>query len=69
MLPRPNFATSGPIVLSSAEPVSAVTVIEASSGWVPLRIGELWEYREVLYFLVWRDLKARYRQTPRSTWT
>ena len=63
MLPRPSVATSGPLVLSSAEPVSAVTVIEASRGWVPLRLGELWEYREVLYFLVWRDLKARYRQT------
>jgi lipopolysaccharide transport system permease protein len=40
-----------------------VTVIEASGGWVPLRLAELWEYREVLYFLVWRDLKVRYRQT------
>lgn len=42
---------------------SAVTVIQASRGWVPLRLSDLWEYREVLYYLVWRDLKVRYRQT------
>jgi lipopolysaccharide transport system permease protein len=30
---------------------------------VPLSLGELWEHREVLYHLVWRDLKVRYRQT------
>jgi lipopolysaccharide transport system permease protein len=37
--------------------------IESSPGWVPLRLGELWEYRELLYFLVWRDIKVRYKQT------
>lgn len=42
---------------------SAITVIQASRGWVPLRLADLWEYREVLYYLVWRDLKVRYRQT------
>ncbi|MDZ4338951.1 MAG: ABC transporter permease [candidate division NC10 bacterium] len=38
-------------------------VIRPSSGWVPLRLNELWEYRELLYFLVWRDVKVRYKQT------
>jgi lipopolysaccharide transport system permease protein len=42
---------------------SSVTIIEPSRGWMPLKLRELWEYREVLYFLVWRDLKVRYRQT------
>src|SRR5256714_2583785 len=37
--------------------------IEPSPGWVSLRLGELWEYRELLYFLVWRDVKVRYKQT------
>jgi lipopolysaccharide transport system permease protein len=37
--------------------------IEASSGWVSLRLKELWEYRELLYFLTWRDIKVRYKQT------
>ena len=40
-----------------------VTIIEPSSGWAPVRLRELWEFREVLYFLVWRDIKVRYRQT------
>ncbi len=39
------------------------TVIEPSRGWVPLKLSELWLFREVLYFLVWRDIKVRYRQT------
>lgn len=37
--------------------------IEASHGWVPIKLGELWEYRELLYFLIWRDVKVRYKQT------
>ena len=37
--------------------------IRPSRGWVPLRLGELWEYRELLYFLTWRDVKVRYKQT------
>ncbi len=37
--------------------------IEPSSGFVPLRVGELWAYRELLYFLIWRDVKVRYKQT------
>jgi lipopolysaccharide transport system permease protein len=37
--------------------------IEPSRGWVSLKLGELWEYRELLYFLTWRDIKVRYKQT------
>src|SRR2546425_1977609 len=37
--------------------------IEPSRGWVSLRLQDLWEYRELLYFLVWRDVKVRYKQT------
>lgn len=37
--------------------------IEASHGLVPLKVKELWEYRELLYFLIWRDIKVRYKQT------
>lgn len=40
-----------------------VTVIEPSRGWVSLELDELWRYRELLYFLVWRDVKVRYKQT------
>ena len=37
--------------------------IAPSKGWVPLKLKDLWEYRELLYFLVWRDIKVRYKQT------
>jgi lipopolysaccharide transport system permease protein len=40
-----------------------VTIIEPSRGWVGLRLRELWEYRELLYFLTWREVKVRYKQT------
>src|SRR5437762_2730141 len=45
-------------------PASAQTVrIEPSQGWISVKLGELWEYRELLFFLVWRDVKVRYKQT------
>ena len=37
--------------------------IEPSKGWVFLKLHDLWEYRELLYFLAWRDIKVRYKQT------
>ncbi len=40
-----------------------VTRITSSRGRIELDLGELWAYRELLYFLVWRDLKVRYKQT------
>jgi lipopolysaccharide transport system permease protein len=38
-------------------------IIRPSKGWRAVNIKELWEYRELLYFLVWRDIKVRYKQT------
>lgn len=40
-----------------------ITVVEPSRGWINLRLRDLWEYRELLYFLTWRDIKVRYKQT------
>ena len=37
--------------------------LQPSKGWVSLKLHELWEYRELLYFLTWRDIKIRYKQT------
>jgi lipopolysaccharide transport system permease protein len=37
--------------------------IQPSKGWVALQLQELWAYRELLYFLIWRDVKVRYKQT------
>jgi lipopolysaccharide transport system permease protein len=38
-------------------------VIRPSKGWTALKLGDVWAYRELLYFLVWRDIKVRYKQT------
>jgi lipopolysaccharide transport system permease protein len=44
-------------------------VIEPTRGWTSLRLREFWEFRELLYFLVWRDIKVRYKQTALGvTW-
>ena len=40
-----------------------VLFIKPSRGWVLPQIRDIWAYRELLYFLVWRDLKVRYKQT------
>lgn len=40
-----------------------VTWIHPSRGWSVPDLGELWAYRELLYFLIWRDVKVRYKQT------
>ncbi|MBI3760928.1 MAG: ABC transporter permease, partial [Chloroflexi bacterium] len=39
------------------------TIIRPSRGLAPLNLRELWEYRELIYFLIWRDVKVRYKQT------
>ncbi len=40
-----------------------VTIVRPSRGWIPLELGDLWAYRELLGFLAWRDVKVRYKQT------
>ena len=40
-----------------------VTIIQPSRGWVSLKLRELWEYRDLLFFLAWRDISVRYKQT------
>jgi lipopolysaccharide transport system permease protein len=37
--------------------------IAPTRAWAPLHLAELWAYRELLYFLVWREIKVRYKQT------
>ena len=43
------------------------TQISPTKGWTSLRLKQLWEYRELLYFFTWRDLKVRYKQTIMGT--
>src|SRR5918996_5003318 len=56
-----------PLAVAIPEPQRAEEVpvlrLEPSKGWVSLKLHELWEYRELLYFLTWRDIKVRYKQT------
>ena len=51
--------------MADIQPLSTTlpeTVYEPSRGWISLKLGEVWQYRELLYFLTWRDVKIRYKQ-------
>jgi len=44
-------------------------LITPSEGWIALKLHEVWEYRELVGFLIWRDIKVRYKQTVLgATW-
>jgi lipopolysaccharide transport system permease protein len=62
------------MTLTDATPLPAVSAssvwselphirIEPSTGWISLGLKDLWHYRELLFFLTWRDIKVRYKQT------
>ena len=55
-----NIPASSPISLPPSE---AHLSIEPPRGWAALELRELWLYRELLFFLAWRDIKLRYKQT------
>jgi lipopolysaccharide transport system permease protein len=57
--PRDDARVAGTIVPS--EP--PLTRILPPKGWQPVNVRELWQFRELLYFLTWRDVKVRYKQT------
>ena len=48
---------------TEAAPALVVTRIRPAQGWQGINFGELWQYRELIYFLTWRDVKVRYKQT------
>lgn len=49
--------------MDSTTSIRRTTTVRPSSGWVAVRPAELWDYRELFYFLTWRDIKVRYKQT------
>ena len=53
ILPRPVYDL----------PEKPILTIEPHKSWVPLNLRDLWACRELLYFLMWRDIKVRYKQT------
>jgi lipopolysaccharide transport system permease protein len=49
---------------SATNPLEINTVIiRPTKGWISLNLRDLWQYRELIYFMTWRDLKVRYKQT------
>jgi lipopolysaccharide transport system permease protein len=48
--------------VTGVAPDDAFTVYEHRRGWAALHLGELWKYRELLFFLIWRDVLVRYKQ-------
>jgi lipopolysaccharide transport system permease protein len=47
----------------STKSTEEVIILRPSRGWGSLNLGDLWKYRELIYFLTWRDIKVRYKQT------
>jgi lipopolysaccharide transport system permease protein len=61
--PAGSLASAETGALPIAAGAAPVTRIAPPRGWLELRLREVWEYRELLYFFVWRDVKVRYKQT------
>src|SRR5882724_5696071 len=65
---RPVLTEQSGVQANSCDPTynlpeKPVVTIEARKSWVPLNLRDLWACRELLYFLMWRDIKVRYKQT------
>lgn len=69
-----SLDASGPALITSVEaipplhpapklPDEPMVVIEPGKSWVAISFKDLWAYKELFYFLVWRDIKVRYKQT------
>lgn len=65
--PAPGTDESGKAGLSRhaahALPDRPLVTIEPTRSWAALNLRDLWAYRELFYFLTWRDVKVRYKQT------
>jgi lipopolysaccharide transport system permease protein len=46
-----------------SKPEPGTVILRPSRGWTALNLRDLWLYRELVYFMTWRDLKVRYKQT------
>jgi lipopolysaccharide transport system permease protein len=59
----PQPAGRTPVLLANGRETPVRIRIEPSRGWTSLGLHEIWQYRELLYFFIWRDVSVRYRQT------
>ncbi len=67
--PPANTEVVLPYKAKSALPDKPLITIERSKSWNAINLREIWAYRELLYFLTWRDVKVRYKQTALGvTW-
>src|SRR5260370_7173233 len=58
------MSSASPAIPNSQSEIELPTLfIRPQTGWTAAGLKELWEYRELLYFLTWRDIKGRYKQT------
>ena len=55
-------AQSEPSQVDTYLPDAPLVTIKPSGSWVSLGLHDIWVYRELLYFLIWRDVKVRYKQ-------
>jgi len=64
-IPATETVVPVPVTVGTADstPAPIVTVIRPAQGWQLINFGELWQFRELIYFLTWRDVKVRYKQT------
>ena len=58
-----ELASDGKLPEKAGETQPPTVVIEPTHGLASLRLKAIWEYRELLYFLIWRDIKVRYKQS------
>lgn len=49
--------------IQALSPSQRTTILRPVRGWSALNLKELWVYRELIYFMTWKDLKVRYKQT------
>jgi lipopolysaccharide transport system permease protein len=60
---RKNLPQTAPGVAAIRRTDEPVLFIRPSRGWSSINLPELWRFRELIYFLIWRDVKVRYKQT------
>jgi lipopolysaccharide transport system permease protein len=61
---KPTLAESlRPGTLPAEPPAKPVVTIEGGKRWASLELADLWAHRDLFYFLIWRDVKVRYKQT------
>ncbi len=59
----PRGMGPGPCTAQRNKAMAGTTIIRARKGWMPLNLREMWQFRELLYFLAWRNIKVKYKQT------